>query len=837
MDKTGQKINSQDITALENVFELIKEYLDKNPIRKNKVNIKRINSKLLELKNIPIQDTDRVSKLFKGVLKKIKVLIKKEIIPEIYLILGGHGGIIIDDVPYCEFDSPEYALEKLIEKMELALQTEMPYNIEIAIYCFYWLKTRMPEKVEQFIELFKKGRFEIINPTFSQPYNLIIGPESNIKQFEFGLKILKDLGLKSNMYYCSEASLHPQIPQILKGFGIEFCSLRTRLLGQCPSTPSGSIYWAGLDGTKIKTITDQYGIYNGEYWHGTFLKELPNLLFQAVSRPFLQNIIYSSIEDFIMPVFYLEDLWIISKFDNVFGNFVLCSDLFELIETNGEYKFNRDQFTLGNYIFNRPELFLNNKKCEINIITAEILNSILFFYKNESNDSLLNELWQKLLLTQAHDVYAVPFIRPGDYSATQLSKSEYEKLEIDSPKISIADLSIKLQEDIIKNCENYTHEIMNELIEFFNQVPSKNNTPDDLPCILVFNPSIYTRTDIYRETIKLKNYEDYALKDEDNNLLEFNYENSTLEFIPNLAPLKFKLYSLIKKKGITSNSDDFIYDIDLSVKDQELLINYRGDLIYKLKFDLAKDLKLTEIKKSKNKISMTCLISCSLKDCLFKIKVKEYRGINRLEFQMSGELLKEIILTPNFKIFNTFLNYPFGIEETHCTEVQTLDFLWLKGHNLNIVFMQNSSQRFVIDRRNNLIKNLVSYVKKYEFAISVLEKCTSTIVNKYVEQYHFKPIGIVMSSEYNKIKLQDTFLSIQPPVQLINLWSRNNKIYFRIFNPSNKLNRISVNGLITEHKIKEISLNYQEINKVNKNDIIFRPWEIKTFEILINKNY
>ncbi|GAH07619.1 unnamed protein product, partial [marine sediment metagenome] len=158
-----------------------------------------------------------------------------------YYIFGGHGGVIINNIGFCEFDSPEFAMKRLIERMKLAIKTRMPYNIEVALCCFEWLKNQYPNKISEFIKRFKQGRFEIINPSYSQPYNLIIGEESNIKQFEYGLKVLNELGLDCRIYYCSEVSLHPQIPQILKGFNIDFCSLRTRLLGTCPSTNSGKI--------------------------------------------------------------------------------------------------------------------------------------------------------------------------------------------------------------------------------------------------------------------------------------------------------------------------------------------------------------------------------------------------------------------------------------------------------------------------------------------------------------------------------------------------------------------------------------------------------------------
>ena len=125
----------------------------------------------------------------------------------------------------------------------------------------------------------------------------------------------------------------------------------------CPTSHSGKINWIGLDNSNITAITDQSGVFNGEYWHGTFYREIPNLLFQVVARPLMNHISYSSIEDFIIPLTFQEEIWRISKFSNIVVKFVLFSEFFELIETDGEYKYFHDDFYLGDYVFNHNEIF------------------------------------------------------------------------------------------------------------------------------------------------------------------------------------------------------------------------------------------------------------------------------------------------------------------------------------------------------------------------------------------------------------------------------------------------------------------------------------------------
>ena len=484
-------ISIDDIKALYRVIDLVKAFTDKNPIRKRKIDYDGLKKKLYPI----ISDEKRIeqpeSRVFYTILKKLKSIIRREVVPEFYLICGGHGGIIVKDIGFCEFDAPIYALNCLVDKMKLAVKTKMPFNIEIAISCFEWLKNRHPEDFAKFIEIFDQGRFEIINPSYSQPYNLIIGAESNIKQFEIGIRALKQIGLECNNFYASECSLHPQIPQILKGFGIDFCSLRTRLLGMTPTTISGNIDWVGLDDTKIRAISDQSGVFNGEYWHGTFFQELPELLYQAVARPFVKYLLHSSIEDFVMPVPYQEEIWRTSKYSDIFGKFILSSEFFQLIEKNGEFKFGRDSFYLGEYIFVTNELLLNNKKCEIDLITSEILNCVLGAYNEESSDSFFEQAWKRYLLTQAHDSYAVPYIRNGDYSEVQLSAEEFQKLELNPEKISISQLSIKVQKEIQKECNDFIFNSLTKIAKHLGN--TSNNKNSNIVNFLVFNPTARLR--------------------------------------------------------------------------------------------------------------------------------------------------------------------------------------------------------------------------------------------------------------------------------------------------------------------------------------------------------
>ncbi len=832
MKLTAENNMEQDLIALVKILELLKKFTDKNPIKKYKINYDRIREKINQLKTLKNLDKKSKEQSFYDILKKIRFIVRREFHPKIFFIVGGHGGVIIDDMGFCEFDSPNYAIDRLLEKMNLAIETKMPYNLEIAISCLEWLKKRFPEKISKFLELIKLGRLEIINPSYTQPYNLIISAESNIKQFEYGLKVLKELGIKCNNYYCSESALHPQIPQILKGFDIQFSSLRTRLLGQTPTTNSGYIDWIGLDGTKIDAITDQTSVFNGEYWHGTFFREISNLLFQAVARPFMKYIVYSSIEDFIMPQAYQEEVWRISKYSNIFGEFVLCSELLEKINKDGEFKFSRDQFSLGDYIFVPSDLFLNNKKCESSIISAEILNCILNLFNIKSEDLFFDEIWKKFLFTQAHDNYAVPFIRTGDYMAQQLSSEEYNKyefnkLELNNNKISISDLSLKIQNEIINKCEGFIQKSIYKLSENLEEKPKISN--NILKNIIIFNPSPFTRRDIFSIQLKLDHPSEITL--ESDKEIDFQYQDSKLKFIPEIPSLGYKVYSLIKKDSKTTKTNNFLYKIRILENKKTIEIKFRDKKVCELRFKSKSDYNLSIEHYYKSTIEEVNIIIGRIKEQKFKIKICQYNDINRLEFSLDSNLLREIICYPAVKIQKSLINYPFGIEETKRSNIQTLDFLWLKGEGIGILYMQKNSQKFMINRDNFNFRNSINSKGKFEFAIVITNEDDTNSISNYINAFQFGLIGVELNNNFEFNQKSQSFLSIQPSVSIINLWRRNNNSYIRIFNPTNNKYQIRLVGPLIKNKLKEIDLNYKEIKSMKESQIEIDPWKFKTILI------
>ena len=139
MNPTNPRIEKEDIKALDRLINLARNFFEMNIIKRYKVNFNQIENKLHNLKENRFETEEKKAKFFISLLNKLKSVIQKEITPKLLYIIGGHGGIIVDDIGFCEFDVPEYSIKQLLKRMRLAVKTEMPYNIEIAISCLEWL--------------------------------------------------------------------------------------------------------------------------------------------------------------------------------------------------------------------------------------------------------------------------------------------------------------------------------------------------------------------------------------------------------------------------------------------------------------------------------------------------------------------------------------------------------------------------------------------------------------------------------------------------------------------------------------------------------------------------
>ncbi|MBD3212991.1 MAG: hypothetical protein GF311_10325 [Candidatus Lokiarchaeota archaeon] len=309
------------------------------------------------------------------------------------------------------------------------------------------------------------------------------------------------------------------------------------------------------------------------------------------------------------------------------------------------------------------------------------------------------------------------------------------------------------------------------------------------------------------------------------------FEDSIIKLITKVPEFGYSILKFERQPRKISNADSkFLYQLNITNHKKRLEVYYKSKKVYSLCFN-PEIVQLELIDNEKNHILQRFIYMCITKRDRFKLKIVQYANINRLEFYLdSGELL-EIILIPEIKIQKSLINYPFGIEETKRSKIQTLDFIWLKNEHMGILYINKNSQRFIINKENHIIKNILPKRNRYEFAIVI----TNDLQNRknplyYVKAYNTKLMGIF--TEFNSSILSKSFLSLDYKVHIdvVNLWKRNNKTYIRLFNPNNKEEQVVLKGILINNPLYEVDFNYNIISKLNSNKFSMNPWEIKTLQ-------
>jgi hypothetical protein len=421
-------------------------------------------------------------------------------------------------------------------------------------------------------------------------------------------------------------------------------------------------------------------------------------------------------------------------------------------------------------------------------------------------------------------------VQPGDYSAQQLDETEYKKLTISSHKIAISRLSMNIQEEIQVSCRDFINKSLKNLGDYLGEL--SQDKMEKKKDFLVFNPTLYKRKDIVLIQTKTDTSSHLVLIDEFGDKISFSCQNSSIKFIPEVPSLGYKVFSLVKEENEEKPlKGEFHYSLEILDDSQMIEITFKNEKVYELKFEAAKNYKLILKEQIFDNIEKKHIIKIEIDNKFCTLEIVQFNGLNQLEFILDADLLKKTILTPCFQIQKSLVNYPFGIEETRRTHIQALDFLWLMGNTKGIVFIQKNSQKFVINRENFEIFNLLNNKGRYEFCISIINEENFNTIYQEVYRYKFKLRGTEIQGHNEYLKMSDSMMSIDPIVSLINLWCRDGEKYFRIINSSKERKKIKIAGSLIEDQIHEVNFNQNIVKKLENNETIIDAWKIHNFKI------
>jgi alpha-mannosidase len=265
-----------------------------------------------------------------------------------------------------------------------------------------------PDVLEKMRDDTKVGKVQFYNGTYAQPHLQILSSESNLRQFEFGQRVYRELDLGSvTVYAHQEASVHDQTPQLLRAFGISYAvvpgfmttivwldkgeMLLHGVRGPRFLKDRQFASWVGLDGSGIPL-----------YLHQPIPREMT--LKETLAREFVLGRLNAPSLFIDLPdMIGIDDAWMDERSAVEFVTLEAALD--KRLEKTIEYPRAR-LFTNWSYLegIRAEELSRCNWQAEHAALKAEALNGLAYTLAQRSPDST-DEIWKTILKCQHHDVY------------------------------------------------------------------------------------------------------------------------------------------------------------------------------------------------------------------------------------------------------------------------------------------------------------------------------------------------------------------------------------------------------------------------------------------------
>lgn len=389
-----------------------------------------------------------------------------------YFVDGYHGGV------YGHY--PMWVTSFMLDK--LAAHPEWRLGLEIEPETWDTVKQKEPEAYAQFVRIVNDRRIEFTNPTYAQPYGYNISGESMIRQFQFGMRKIREHfpDVTFTTYAVEEPCFTSSLPQLLKQFGFKYAVLK------CPNTCWGG-YTAGYGGELVNWVGPE----------GTSILSVPRYVSEALeenstwqttawdnSTAFIQAAYNQGVESPVGMCYqdagWKNGPWLGygDKIKNK-STYVTWTEYVEKIssrQTEDNWHFSQEDIHV-NLMWGSQALqhiAQDVRKSENKLAVAEKINAMAYL-DNHYRPSVADEeeAWRTLMLAQHHDSWIVPY--------NQLNKGQTWEQAVRSWTDTTNGLAEKMIQDAISGYVKHT--------------PSGG---EDLGYIRVFNTVVGNRSETVR---------------------------------------------------------------------------------------------------------------------------------------------------------------------------------------------------------------------------------------------------------------------------------------------------------------------------------------------------
>ena len=304
--------------------------------------------------------------------------------PEVTVIQSGHGDaeIVLGWWGWPGAKGAPSALQKAA-RQAVADPDQSKYSFEYDAASWQFYDKYYPRTVDTIKKAVALGAWEVAGGTYSIQTTYQIGLESNVRQWVWGQKTLKEIiNIDAKTFHFQEFMLFPQLPMFLKNVGIDQTLYQNHHppLGRVHKDYCGVKWWEANDGSRVKAISDYPGLLVG--W-----PDLKNLKSTPITLDsFIRNNVPVPTETF---------------------NPDESSFYFNAMDATDSY---------GNLTS------INSYLLETEILTAERLATVVSIMSGADYSDQIRSAWNRLLTIQSHGIMYCP----GNAFASAVGSSTFE---------------------------------------------------------------------------------------------------------------------------------------------------------------------------------------------------------------------------------------------------------------------------------------------------------------------------------------------------------------------------------------------------------------------------
>jgi alpha-mannosidase len=343
-----------------------------------------------------------------------------------YFVDGYHGGVYGHYPP----DFTSFLVE------QLRLHTDWKINLEIEPETWDVARVSDPEAYSALKELAEdqseSRRIEFVNPSYAQSYLFQCSGESVIRQFDYGLRKLREHFPNADFstYSSEEPCFTSCLPSILKSFGCDYAVLKNpnTCWGGYTSAYGGELVnWIGPDGTSLLTVPryESESLHRTTCWQTIAFGNSP----EYIKACFAQGIDHP-VGMCLQDAGWREGPWLERMKDHYTpSQYVTWTNYIRNItpaRTDDDWQFSQEDvkpgLMWGAQVLQR--IAQQSRSAEHRLLVAEKLAAMALVETGyPSNTKAFDEAWRNVLLSQHHDCWIVPYNgRPGNTWADQVGR-------------------------------------------------------------------------------------------------------------------------------------------------------------------------------------------------------------------------------------------------------------------------------------------------------------------------------------------------------------------------------------------------------------------------------